>query len=129
MPIRIIRTVTAHPGAEPAPVADETSVVDDEPGLVFVRIYRSAYAIAETHACGVIEADLYPQPDAEPWSVRGVTPSAKSLTHPHVRQYPGNYENACSKQAWQLRLTGSRYRIQFDTLDAGFSVFWTLEHL
>lgn len=129
MPIRITRAVTPHPGTGPAPIAGEVNVVDAAPALVFVRIYRCAYVIAETHAPGVIDADFYPPPDAEPWSVRGIAPSAKSLAQPQVQHYRGNYENACSKHAWRLGLTGSRYRITFDTFDAGFSVVWTLEHL
>lgn len=127
MSIRITRTVSPHPGAGRAPIEGDASVVDDDPALVFVRIYRAAYAIAETYEPGVIDAGIYPYPDVRPWSARGITPSPKSLASPQVQHYAHVYENACSRQAWELKLTGSRYRITFDTLDAAFSIAWTLE--
>lgn len=127
MPIRITRSVKPHRGAGPAPISDEISVVDDGPGLVFVRIYRSAYAIAAEIQPAWMDAGRYPLPDGLPWSKREITLTAKG--HAQVQQLEYLREYAYSERAWLLRKPGSRYWMQLETMDAGFVVTWTLEHL
>lgn len=129
MSIRITRTAAPHTGAGLPPISDDISVVDAAPALVFVRIYRAAYSIAATVAPGSIDAGIYPSPDGAPWSQRGITPGEKCLGAPHVQHHDPVRECVYSQQAWALALPGSRYRMQFETYDAGFIITWTLEHL
>lgn len=101
-------------GPRPAPYVRECEGEDPtEPWLACVR---EAYALHEIQPLW-IEAGTYPVPDGLPWSARGIEP----------KDAPYESEVWYSVEAWRQRRSGSRYQVLAETMDAGFSVTWTLE--
>lgn len=87
-------------------------------GAAFVEVCRHALSIAAEHPA-VIWADPT-APEGRPWSQRGVQPDAGHGHRPAT-------EWQCTRTAWAMRLVGSRFRVELQTLGPGARVVWTLE--
>ncbi|MDJ0363118.1 hypothetical protein [Rhodococcus sp. H29-C3] len=103
---------------------------------MFIGLYRRALALAEgadadadadADAAIVIDAGFYPPPPGERWSARGIEPAPKQAENRQVRHYPRPLRTPAPRTPGSSARSAVGTAYGPDTLDAGFTLDWTLE--